>query len=69
MKRVEKVLHELTEAGLIRGQKNIVHTVNVHERCKKEIEFIVVPQWFIAVFRTKKSFLHSQIRSAGILRL
>lgn len=53
----KKIIEALRESGLVRDQKEIVHTVNVHERCKKEIEFIVVPQWFIAVLPYKKELL------------
>ena len=41
----------------LRGQKPIVHTVNVHERCKKEIEFVILTQWFIRILDFKKEFL------------
>lgn len=51
------IIQALTDAGLVRGQKDIVHTVNVHERCKKEIEFIVVAQWFIKVLAYKTELL------------
>lgn len=53
----KKILEQLTLNGLVRAQKDIVHTVNVHERCKKEIEFIVVPQWFIALLPYKKELI------------
>lgn len=53
----KKILEELKSNELIRAQKDIVHMVNVHERCKKEIEFIVVPQWFIALLPYKKELI------------
>jgi len=52
-----KVVEELKAAGLTVGQKNITHTVNVHERCKKEIEFLIVPQWFIKILPYKEQLL------------
>lgn len=53
----EKMLELLKEAGAIRAQKAISHTVNVHERCKKEIEYLMVPQWFLAIVAHKEKLL------------
>ena len=52
-----KIIQELTAQNLLRGQKPIVHSVNVDERCKKEIEFVVLSQWFIRILDFKKEFL------------
>ena len=35
----------------------LVHSVNVHERCKKEIEYVVLKQWFINILDHKQAFL------------
>jgi len=51
------VLEKLAKAGLIREQKDITHTVSVHDRCKKDIEFMVLKQWFIRVLDHKKDLL------------
>jgi valyl-tRNA synthetase len=51
------VIEELKKQGLLRDQKPIMHTVNVHERCKNEIEYTVIPQWFIKILDFKKEFL------------
>ena len=53
----EKILQILTEQNLILNKKNISHNVNVHERCKNEIEYVVLPQWFIKVVDNKAKFL------------
>lgn len=53
----EAVLAELTKQNLIVGQKQIVHAVNVHERCKKEIEYLALTQWFLEILPYKKKFL------------
>jgi valyl-tRNA synthetase len=55
----EKVLEELKHRGLLVSQKDISHTVNVHERCKKEIEYIVLTQWFLNILDNKQEFLHA----------
>ncbi|MFC1845619.1 valine--tRNA ligase [Candidatus Dependentiae bacterium] len=53
----EKVLEELKSQGLLLQQKEISHTVNVHERCKKPVEIIALPQWFLKILDHKKTFL------------
>lgn len=52
-----KILEELETAGLLKSKKPIKHNVNVHERCKKEIEYIVIKQWFLNILDHKKEFL------------
>jgi len=52
-----KVIEELVKFDLLRGQEKIVHTVNVHERCKKEIEYTILTQWFIEILKYKKELL------------
>jgi valyl-tRNA synthetase len=51
------VIEKLREKNLLLNQKEITHSVSVHERCKKEIEFVILPQWFIAILPYKKKFL------------
>jgi valyl-tRNA synthetase len=41
----------------VENQKQIVHSVNVHERCGTPIEIIVMTQWFIKYLDLKKDFL------------
>ncbi len=53
----KKILEDLKTNGLLVDQKNITHTVNVHERCDTPIEFIVTKQWFIKYLDLKKEFL------------
>ncbi len=53
----EKSIETLKVQGLLHNQKPISHAVNVHERCKKEIEFTVLTQWFIRILEHKKKFL------------
>lgn len=52
-----KILELLKEQGLLLAQKAISHNVNVHERCKNEIEYVVLKQWFVKVVENKKKFL------------
>jgi valyl-tRNA synthetase len=53
----ELVLTKLKEHNLLLEQKPITHAVNVHERCKKEIEFIQLSQWFVKIIEYKQEFL------------
>jgi valyl-tRNA synthetase len=53
----EKILELLKEQGLILDQRQITHAVNVHERCKKEIEYVALSQWFVKILEFKKEFL------------
>ncbi len=52
-----KIVEILQQSALITDQKKITHSVNVHERCKRQIEFLIVPQWFISVMPYKKELL------------
>ena len=52
-----KVIEELRNQNLLISQKEITHAVSVHERCKKAIEFTVLPQWFIKILPHKKKFI------------
>ena len=53
----KKILEILKEKNLLKDQKEITHTVNVHERCKNPIEYLVLPQWFIKILEYKDQFL------------
>ena len=53
----KEIVAKLIEAGKLVNQKPITHSVNIHERCKKEIEYLIIPQWFINILDHKKDFL------------
>jgi valyl-tRNA synthetase len=48
------ILEKLKEDGYLKDQKEIVHTTNVHERCKTPIEFLKSKQWYIQVLDKKE---------------
>jgi len=52
-----KILEDLKEAGHLINQKDIVHAVNVHERCDTEIEFLKKKQWQIKVLDKKEELI------------
>ena len=54
----EKIIHDLESKGLLMNRQNIIHPVNTHDRCGKEIEFAVKEQWFIKILEYKEEFLN-----------
>lgn len=53
----KKIIEILKDNNLIVGQKETLHNVNVHERCKTEIEYLVLKQWFLKIIEFKKDFI------------
>ncbi|MFH1133372.1 MAG: valine--tRNA ligase [Nanoarchaeota archaeon] len=51
------IIADLRAAGLLRKEQPIIHAVNVHERCGREIEFLVTKQWFIRYLDLKEEFI------------
>jgi valyl-tRNA synthetase len=51
------ILKNLKEADLILDQKTIKHSLNVHDKCGTEIEFLPTEQWFVRVLDKKKSLI------------
>ena len=52
-----KIVEVLEAQGFILNKKPIMHSVNVHERCKKEIEILMLAQWFLNLMDYKKEFI------------
>ena len=52
-----RILKDLKEANLILDQKQIKHTVNVHDKCGTPIEFIPTEQWFIKILDKKAELI------------
>ena len=48
-----RILEDLAAAGKILDQKQIEHTVGVHERCGTDLEYLVTNQWFIKLLDKK----------------
>ncbi len=51
------IIEQLKEKKILIRQKEISHAVNVHERCKTEIEFLKTKQWYIKVLDKKEELL------------
>ena len=52
-----QIINELKDQGFVVDEKDIEHTVNVHERCGTEVEFLVKKQWFIKYLDMKDELL------------
>lgn len=52
-----KILGELKAQSLIIEQRQIKHTVNVHDKCSTEIEFLPTSQWFIKILDSRKELI------------
>lgn len=55
----KEILEKLQQSGALLKQKEIVHAVNVHERCKTELEFLKTKQWYIRVLDKKEELLEA----------
>jgi valyl-tRNA synthetase len=51
------VVDDLRKEGKIVKEEEIEHSVNVHERGKHHIEFLVKPQWYVRCMDLKKELL------------
>jgi valyl-tRNA synthetase len=51
------IVEDLKKMGLVRREKKITHTLNIHERCKNPIEFYASNQWFIKLLDIKNALL------------
>lgn len=51
------IIEELKEKGYVVEEKEIEHMVNVHERCKTEIEFMLKKQWYIRYLDMKEKLI------------
>lgn len=50
-------IEDLQKENLVKEIKPITHTVNVHDKCGTEIEFIPTEQWFVKIMEKKKTWL------------
>jgi valyl-tRNA synthetase len=53
----QTILDLLEQEGSLVKKEPHISKVNVHERCKKEIEYLVLPQWFLAIMPHKETFI------------
>ncbi|MCX6766419.1 MAG: valine--tRNA ligase [Candidatus Moranbacteria bacterium] len=53
----QNIIEDLQKKKLLVGQKKITHSVNIHERCKNEVEIMNSLQWYIRILDEKKEFI------------
>jgi valyl-tRNA synthetase len=53
----KKIIEELKSKNLVAKEEPITHTLNVHDKCGTEIEFLPTEQWFIKILDKKKEFI------------
>ncbi|MFA5871236.1 MAG: valine--tRNA ligase [Parcubacteria group bacterium] len=53
----QNIINDLEKKKLLIGQKKISHSVNIHERCKNEVEILNSLQWYIKILDKKKKFI------------
>jgi len=53
----KKILEDLAKENRIAEQIDIQHSVNVHDKCGTEIEFLPNEQWFIKILDKKKELI------------
>jgi valyl-tRNA synthetase len=53
----KKILELLKQSNNLKNQKPITHAVNVHERCRREIEYLEISQWFLKILDFKDQFI------------
>ncbi|MFB6199509.1 MAG: valine--tRNA ligase [Candidatus Nanohaloarchaea archaeon] len=53
------IIKDLKKNDKLLGQREITHTVQVHERCEEELEFLVKEQWYIELVDHKEKYLEA----------
>jgi len=53
------VVADLESEGRLLASKQIMHAVNVHERCSTPIEILKTPQWYVRVLDQKEELLEA----------
>lgn len=55
----EEIVEDLDSEGLLLDREEITHTVQVHERCDEDIEFMVTEQWYVELLDHKEKYLEA----------
>lgn len=53
----QKIIEDLKQKGYLTDEVEVEHSVNVHERCGTEIEFLVKKQWFVKYLDIREKLL------------
>ncbi|MFB6155604.1 MAG: valine--tRNA ligase [Haloferacaceae archaeon] len=55
----EAIVADLDDGGYLLDRRDIVHTVNVHERCGTPVEFLVTEQWYVELLDKTDEYLEA----------
>ncbi|MBX0324001.1 valine--tRNA ligase [Halomicroarcula sp. F13] len=55
----EAIIEDLDDAGYLLESRDHDHTVQVHERCGVEVEYLVTEQWYIKLLDKKEEYLQA----------
>ncbi|MFT4946246.1 MAG: valyl-tRNA synthetase [Natronomonas sp.] len=55
----ERIIEDLDEAGYLLESRDHDHTVQVHERCEEEVEYLVTEQWYVKLLDKKDEYLEA----------
>jgi valyl-tRNA synthetase len=53
----EQIIDDLDESGALIESRDHEHTVQVHERCDHEVEYLVTEQWYVKLLDKKDEYL------------
>ncbi len=52
-----KIIEKLEIDGLLIKKEKLIHRVSIYERSKKDIEYVMLNQWFVSILPFKEDFL------------
>ncbi|WP_267162753.1 valine--tRNA ligase [Halovenus salina] len=55
----EAIIEDLDETGYLLESRDHEHTVQVHERCDEEVEYLVTEQWYVEILDKKEEYLEA----------
>lgn len=55
----KEIVNRLKKQGHIRGERQIVHSVGVHERCSTPVEIVPRIQWFVRILDKKDELIEA----------
>jgi len=53
------IIEDLDEAGFLLDSRDHEHTVQVHERCDEEVEYLVTEQWYVKLLDKTDEYLEA----------
>ena len=53
----KKIIKDLEKISALDKAEKLVHTVNIHERCGTDIEYVNSKQWFVKLLENKDDFI------------